>query len=54
MAVIKNNPIKNHTNLSKAIAGEKAWPEFIISERGSKGSNLNLNLLNLHSIQKNF
>ena len=36
---IKNNQII----LSKAIAGEKPWPELIISVSGSKGSKIKLN-----------
>ena len=37
----KNIPIIAQIILSKAIAGEKPWPELIISVSGSKGPNLN-------------
>jgi len=34
----KKTPIIAQITLSKAIAGEKPWPELIISVSGSKGS----------------
>ena len=34
----KKTPIITQIILSKAIAGEKPWPELIISVSGSKGS----------------
>ena len=37
----KKTPIIAQIILSKAIAGEKPWPELIISVSGSKGPNLN-------------
>ena len=39
----KNTPIIAQTILSKAIAGEKPWPELIISVSGSKGSKFKMN-----------
>jgi len=38
----KKIPIIVQIILSKAIAGEKPWPELIISVSGSKGSKLKL------------
>ena len=38
----KNNPIIAQITLSKTIAGEKPWPELIISVSGSKGSKFKL------------
>ena len=38
----KKTPITTQIILSKAIAGEKPWPEFIISVSGSKGSKFKL------------
>ena len=38
MAPKKKIPIIAQIILSKAIAGEKPWPELIISVSGSKGS----------------
>ena len=38
----KNTPIIDQIILSKAIAGEKPWPELIISVSGSKGSKFKL------------
>ena len=38
----KKTPIVAQTILSKAIAGEKPWPEWMISVSGSKGSNFKL------------
>ena len=38
----KKNPINAQIILSKAIAGEKPWPELIISVSGSKGSKFKL------------
>jgi len=38
----KNTPIIAQIILSKAIAGEKPWPELIISVSGSKGSKFKL------------
>ncbi len=38
IAAKKNKPMITQTILSIRIAGEKAWPELIISVRGSKGS----------------
>ena len=38
----KKIPIIAHIILSKAIAGEKPWPELIISVSGSKGSKFKL------------
>ena len=39
----KKTPIIAQIILSKAIAGEKPWPELIISVSGSKGSKFKLN-----------
>ena len=39
----KKIPIIVQIILSKAIAGEKPWPELIISVSGSKGSKFKLN-----------
>ena len=39
----KKTPMIAQINLSKAIAGEKPWPELIISVSGSKGSKLKVN-----------
>ena len=38
----KNTPIMAQIILSKAIEGEKPWPELIISVSGSKGSKFKL------------
>ena len=38
----KKIPIIAQIILSKAIAGEKPWPEYIISVSGSKGSKFKL------------
>ena len=38
----KKIPIIAQIILSKAIAGEKPWPEYLISDSGSKGSKFNL------------
>ena len=38
----KKTPIIAQIILSKAIAGEKPWPELIISVSGSKGSKFKL------------
>ena len=38
----KKTPIIAQIILSKVIAGEKPWPELIISVSGSKGSNFKL------------
>ena len=38
----KKNPIINHNILSNAIEDEKAWPDLIISVRGSRGSKINI------------
>ena len=38
----KKTPIIAQIVLSKAIAGEKPWPELIISVSGSKGSKFKL------------
>ena len=38
----KKTPIIAQMILSKAIAGEKPWPELIISVSGSKGSKFKL------------
>ena len=38
----KKTPIIAQIILSKTIAGEKPWPELIISVSGSKGSKLKL------------
>ena len=38
----KKIPIIDQIILSKAIAGEKPWPELIISVSGSKGSKFKL------------
>ena len=38
----KKIPIIAQIILSKTIAGEKPWPELIISVRGSKGSKFKL------------
>ena len=39
----KKTPIIAQIILSKAIEGEKPWPELIISVSGSKGSKFKLN-----------
>ena len=39
-AQINKNPITTQLTLSKTIPNENAWPELIISFRGSKESNL--------------
>ena len=43
IATKKKTPIIAQIILSKAIAGEKPWPELIISVSGSKGSKFKLN-----------
>ena len=49
----KNIPIIPQIILSKAIAGEKPRPEFIISVSGSKGSKLKLiNNINYKGLKK--
>ena len=40
----KKTPIIAQIILSRAIAGEKPWPELIISVSGSKGSKFKLTL----------
>ena len=42
IATKKKTPIIPQIILSKAIAGEKPWPELIISVSGSKGSKFKL------------
>ena len=42
IAQIKRNPIATQLTLSKNIPDENAWPELIISVRGSKESKFNL------------
>ena len=50
---IKKSPIIAQIILSKAIAGEKPWPELIISESGSKGSKFKLtNNINYKGLKK--
>ena len=41
----KKTPIIAQIILSKTIAGEKPWPELIISVSGSKGSKLKLTII---------
>jgi len=49
----KKIPIIAQIILSKAIAGEKPWPELIISVSGSKGSKIKLiNNLNYKGLNK--
>ena len=49
----KKTPIIAQTILSKAIAGEKPWPELIISVSGSKGSKFKLiNYFNYKRLNK--
>ena len=49
----KNTPIIAQIILSKAIAGEKPWPELIISVSGSKGSKFKLtNNINYKGLKK--
>ena len=49
----KNTPIIDQIILSKAIAGEKPWPELIISVSGSKGSKFKLsNNINYIGLKK--
>jgi len=49
----KKNPIIAQIILSKAIAGEKPWPELIISVRGSKVSKFQLsNNINYKGLKK--
>ena len=49
----KKNPIITQMILSKAIAGKKPWPEFIISVSGSKGSKFKLtNNINYKGLKK--
>ena len=50
----KKTPIIAQIILSKAIAGEKPWPELIISVSGSKGSKfkLNNNYINYKGLKK--
>ena len=49
----KKTPIIAQIILSKAIAGEKPWPELIISVSGSKGSKIKLiNNLNYKGLNK--
>ena len=53
MAPKKKIPIIAHIILSKAIAGEKPCPEFIISVSGSKGSKFKLtNNINYKGLNK--
>ena len=40
IAQMNKNPITTQLTLSKKIPDEKAWPELIISFRGSKEFNL--------------
>ena len=44
----KKSPIIAQIILSKEIAGEKPWPELIISVSGSKGSKFKLNNNNIN------
>ena len=50
----KKTPMIAQIILSKAIAGEKPWPELIISVRGSKGSKIKLtnNNINYKGLKK--
>ena len=49
----KKIPIINQIILSKAIAGEKPWPELISSVSGSKGSKFKLiNNINYKGLNK--
>jgi len=49
----KKTPIIAQINLSKAIAGKKPWPEFIISVSGSKGSKFKVtNKVNYRGLKK--
>ena len=49
----KKIPIIAQIILSKAIAGEKPWPELIISVSGSKGSKFKLvNNINYRGLNK--
>ena len=49
----KKTPIITQIILSKAIAGEKPWPELIISVSGSKGSKFKLiNNINYRGCEK--
>ena len=49
----KKIPIITQIILSKAIAGEKPWPELIISVSGSKGSKIKLfNNINYKGLNK--
>ena len=49
----KKIPIIAQIILSKAIAGEKPWPELIISVRVSKGSKFKLtNYINYRGLKK--
>ena len=49
----KKIPIFAQIILSKVIAGEKPWPELIISVSGSKGSNFKLrNNINYKGLKK--
>ena len=49
----KKTPIIAQIILSKAIAGEKPWPELIISVSGSKGSKFKLiNNINYKGLNK--
>ena len=49
----KNTPIIAQIILSIAIAGEKPWPELIISVSGSKGSEFKLtNNINYKGLKK--
>ena len=49
----KKIPIITQIILSKAMAGEKPWPELIISVRGSKGSKFKLiNNINYKGLNK--
>ena len=49
----KNTPIIAQIIRSKAIAGEKPWPELIISVSGSNGSKFKLtNYINYKGLKK--
>ena len=49
----KKIPIIAQIILSKAIAGEKPWPELIISVSGSKGSKFkHINNINYNGLNK--
>ena len=49
----KKTPIIAQIILSKAMAGEKPWPELMISVSGSKGSKLKLtNNINYKGLKK--